>query len=293
MVTNFTPQKVLHLKDELKKKNPKLFGSYMLTPKLDGWYVYMEYNPLYGWGNPKSSRSRVIPALTHLKVEADLILPKPQNYSILIGEAIIPDTPFHITNGLLNRSIGDCQALDVEFHAHDLLVAGIKDDVALNRYNLLKEFIPENSKFFKRIELLLVSDYKEKLWYNTFENLVENGEEGLIAKRSDSFYSQGKRNSDILKLKLENTFDCLAVRLEESIGEKGQDALTLISKRANGTEVRTVISKHKDKELFRKDTSSIIGKIVEIKCMEELEDGQLRQPVFKTIREDKHITDIN
>jgi ATP dependent DNA ligase C terminal region. len=109
----------------------------------------------------------------------------------------------------------------------------------------------------------------------------------------DSFYSPGKRNADLLKLKLECTIDALAVRLEESIGEKGLPALTLVSQRANGIEIRTVIGKHEDQKKFRENPSSIIGKVVEIKGMEVYDDGQVRQPVFKHVREDKKVGDIN
>jgi len=287
----FKPQKVLHLADELAKKKPKLEGEFMVSLKLDGWYVYIEYNPLSGWSNPKSSRGRVIPSLTHLRVEAELSLPRPQKPCILIGEVIIPDSPFHITNGILNRSIGDCQARDIEFHIHDIVYS--EPQIALRRFETLEFFIPKEHKYFKKLELIFVAEYDKKLWMNTFDFFVAKGEEGLVAKRSNSYYLEGKRNSDLLKLKLESSFDCVAVRLEESIGEMGMDGLTLVSKRANGTEIRTIIGKHSDKQLFRENPNSVIDKVVEIKCMEELEDGQLRQPVFKCIREDKLPTDIN
>jgi len=139
----------------------------------------------------------------------------------------------------------------------------------------------------------MIDVYNKKVCMNIYDSIVYKEEEGLVAKRTNSYYLEGKRNSDLLKLKLESSFDCLAVRLEESIGEMGMDGLTLVSKRANGTEVRTIIGKHSDKKLFRENPNSVIGKVIEIKCMEELEDGNLRQPVFKCIREDKHIEDIN
>jgi ATP-dependent DNA ligase len=229
--------------------------------------------------------------LCHFIEQAYTELPNPKDSLILIGEVLIPDAPFHITNGILNRSIGNCEATDAVFYLHDLITP--ENKLAINRYNTLVDFLPNNTRTFKRIEPLVITEFNEKLWYNIFDKQVELGEEGIVAKRLEAYYSAGKRNSDLLKLKLEASFDCLAIRLEESIGEKGEKGLTLVSKRANGMEVRTIISRHKDQELFRADSSNIIGKVVEVKAMEELEDGQLRQAVFKYVREDKHIEDIN
>ena len=45
--------------------------------------------------------------------------------------------------------------------------------------------------------------------------------------------------------------------------------------------------------MFRNDSSSIIGKVVEIKGMCELDDGQIRQPVYKGIRYNKTPVEID
>lgn len=287
MVNIFKPQKVLHLADELKKKNPKLAGEFMISTKLDGWLVAMQYTPLAGWSYPLSSRGRIIPSLKHLLTAAIKELPKPYSSVTLIGEVIIRDTPFHITNGILNRSVGDCLAYDAEIFFHDLIFSNLPNQTALARYEVLGIFLPKESDYFHRLELHSVAKYEDKLWRNIFQSLTDTGEEGIVAKRVDSIYSPGKRNSDLLKLKLESSFDCLAIRLEESIGEMGMDGLTLVSKRANGTEIRTIIGKHSDKKMFRENPDSVIGKVVTLKAMEEYQDHQLRQPVFSHIREDK------
>jgi len=282
----FKPQKVLSLKDELAKKKPKLQGEYILTEKIDGWYVYFEY--INGvWHTPKSSAGRPIPAFEWMDLTT---LPKYNSDAVLIAEAYIPDCPFFITNGIFNRSIGDYHCKDVKFIVHDI----VQNDY-LQRANVRFQhtFRFEELRYFDRPEVLLLSTYNEKLWLKTFESVVENNGEGIVAKRVDSFYSPGKRNADLLKLKLECTIDALAVRLEESIGDKGLTALTLVSQRANGIEIRTVIGKHEDQKRFKEDSTSIIGKVVEIKGMEVYDDGQVRQPVFKHVREDKRIGDID
>lgn len=285
------PQKVLSLEKELAKKNPKLSGEYMLTIKQDGWWVSIRYDKTKDtWGSPISSSGREIPSLVW-SIELFNKLPKPKTDCILIAEAIIPDTPFYIINGKLNKSVGSVDCRDVEFRVHDLLLGNIVVS-AKERYTLLIQLADKVPNIVIE-KLLLVAPYNAKVWQHLFETTITQGFEGIVAKKADSTYQQGKRNSDLLKLKLECTVDCLAVRLEEGVGEKGNPSLTLVSQRANGTEIRTVISKHSDQALFRSNPDSIIGKVIQIKAMEQYEDLQLRQPVFQYIREDKLTSEID
>lgn len=281
---SFKPQKVLHLKDELSKKNPKLHGEFLITEKIDGWYVYFEY--LNGrWHSPRSSAGRVIPAFSWLD---NVQLPKPKGDAVLIAEAYLPDTTFQITNGIFNRSTGDCLCKEAIFACHDLILLSSSSVPAIERYKELEKFISLTNYFsFKLNKPLEIAAYDNDLWLRTFDKVVEKGGEGIVAKRTSSLYLPGKRNSDLLKLKLECTVDLLAVRLEEGIGEKGNPSLTLVSRRKNGVEVRTVISKHSDQIRFRTTQEAVIGKVVEVKAMEELQDGQLKQAVFVRVREDK------
>lgn len=287
-MVKFLPQKVLSLHKALELKNPKIQGTYLITTKIEGWYVYFEYTPEGGWQAPKSSAGREIPAFEHFR---GLPLADHTHSMVLIAEAYIPDNIFQVTNGIFNRSVGSYRCDDVVFVMHDLLLDGCFNFTALQRYNALINFnnnIPSSlKKHFQLNNILLASPFHEKLWYETFDKIANAGGEGIVCKRENSIFSFGKRNADLLKLKLECTVDCLAVRLEEGFGEKGNPSLTLVSQRSNGIEVRTVISKHEDQALFRATPEAVIGKVVEVKAMEAFQDGQLRQPVFVRVREDK------
>ena len=288
----FSPQKVLKLGDELKKKNPKLSGEYMITTKLDGWYVVIPYIKGLGWQAPVSSAMRAIPSLDWLVGKLDK-LATPNETCFLIAEAIISDIAFPELNGLLNRSKGDCACTDIELHLHDIVFPFKPELTALHRFEVLQDLdISYVANSFKKVKLLEVSSYS-KNWDRRFEEQLNKGEEGIILKEASATYQFGKRNSSLLKMKLELEVDLLAVRLEEGIGEKGNDSLTLVSKRSSGMEVRTVIGKLEDKALFRANPEKIIGKVVTVKAMEEFTDGQLRQPVFKWIRYEKEPNDIN
>lgn len=283
------PQKVLNLDKALKLKVSKITGLYIITGKIDGWFTTFNYTKSNNtWSAPLSSANRPIPAFNWLLEEGILAkLPIPKEDCILIAEAYIPDLIFSETNGIFNRSKGEYSCYQVRFALHDLVYIS-SNQPASTRYKQLQQLdLSKVKDYFHIVPIELVSEYHSKLWDTTFENLVNQGYEGLVAKRADSLYSFGKRNSDLLKLKLELTVDLVAIRLEEGFGEKGNPSLTLVSQRSNGIEVRTVISKHEDQALFRATPEAVIGKVVEIKAMEEFSDGQLRQPVFVRVREDK------
>jgi len=289
----FKPQKIQHLKEALALKTPKLQGNYMLTEKFDGWFVAIPfYKYSDSWDVPISSSGRQIPALTWLRSKLNK-LPKPRESCYLLAEAIIPDTPFEIINGLLNRSVGNCECKDVIFKLHNIVFPD-NQVYGLDRWKYLQEFdISSMDGIFEKIPLLYTGGYNQAIWDKYFYEVAESGGEGIVAQRETALYFPGKRNSDLLKLKLECTIDVLADRFEETIGDKGNPGLTLVSLTKNGTEIRTVISKHEDQLRFRTNPSCVLGKVVEVKGMERYSDGGLRQPVFKYIRHDKLTSEID
>ena len=292
-MTSIAIQKVLHLKEELKKKNPKLQGKYLITEKFEGWYVYVPYDAVTRqWGSPISSSGRLIPSMEHT-VSWFNKLPNPSISGMLIAEAWIPNTPFPILNGLFNKSVGNFACHDVVFKCHDFVGFDIQKS-ALARYNSLGALIEDSfvdQERIHRVPLLAVSSYNKDLWDKLFDEVANRGGEGIVAKRETSFYAYGKCNADLLKLKLECTVDCLAVEVEIGTGEKGNLSVTLISQRKNGIKVRTVINAHKYQKILMETPEVIIGKVVTIKAMEEYPDKQLRQPVFMYPRPDKDIND--
>ena len=290
-------QKVLHLKNALELKKPKLQGEFILTEKIEGWFVKIHFDSkLNIWYAPTSSANRVIPSMTW-SVQLFNQLPKPKEDCFLIAEAYLEDTPFEILNGIFNRSTGNFSCKEVIFKLHDLIYKS-NTLTAYQRQKELKELLRWNNisvlkEHLHQLPILLAAPYHEGLWKEQFENVISNGGEGIVAKRTCALYSHGKRNTDLLKLKLECTVEALADRLEEGIGEQGFPSLTLVSKRKNGTEIRTVIGKHEDQSKFRANPYIVIGKVVQLKAMQEYPDGQLRQPVFQFIREDKLPSEID
>jgi ATP-dependent DNA ligase len=287
-------QKVLHLKDALKLKNPKLDGEYIITEKIEGWYVTIEYRKSTGlWYAPVSSAGRMIPSLAWTANLFDLHFPKPHDDCTIIAEAYIEDTPFHILNGIFNKSIGNFKCKDVVFKVHDMLIGNMQYLSAYARLLMLQEFSEKvNKHWFDVLPILSVEKYNHDVWTNIFNSIANTGGEGIVAKHIEGLYQEGKRNSSLLKLKLECTVETVAIALEETVGDKGHAGLVVISQRPNGILVRTVVGKHEDQELFRSDRTSIIGKVIQVKAMEIFADGQLRQAVFQHVRHDKDVGDI-
>lgn len=285
MPFQFKPQKVQHLSDALALKNPKIFGNYALTEKFNGWDASIIFDGTQ-FRDALSSSGRVVPAWKWVTPELNKFKVKSVPF-VIKAEGYLEDTPFEILNGIFNRSKGDCTCKDVIFKAHTI-VPLTQHATAQQRIDMLRElltFMP--TPLIQQVPTLYVGEYNSAIWDKYFHEVTQKGGEGIVGIRLASLYAQGKRNSDVLKKKLECTVDCLAVRLEEGVGERGFASLTLISKRKSGAEIRTVISKHSLQDKFRKDPTSVIGKVVQVSGMYEYEDGKIKEPVFQHVRYDK------
>jgi len=299
MTTQFLQQKVLHLGKELEKKNPKIVGEYLITTKKEGWWVTIPYIVGQGWQNPLSGAMREIPSLTWVGEYLNKNFRKPKESCFLIAEAIIPDLTFEKLNGVLNRSVGSCWCTDVVFQLHDIIaLAGSKlaSLTALERYNTLQSIdFSCVRKHFTVLPILEASVFNLDLWTRRFEQELNKDEEGIVMKQAGSIYAFGKRNSTLLKLKMECEKDLRCSRLEESIGVRGNKGYTLVSKGLNGVEVRTVVNNHEEQgklyQLYQ--AGELANHVVKVRAMRELEDGNLKEPVYVGLREDKDIKDID
>lgn len=283
-------QKVKHLKDELKKKNPDIQYKYIVTEKIDGWYVWVEYCPVSGWGSPRSSSGRVIPSLEHYR-KAFQTLPKLATKAILIMECWIPDIPFHVLNGILNRKLGDYKATDVIFTCHDLVYLDNKPLSAISRYTNLNKLLRETTLTFPFAlsEILIISGNKD-VWYDQFHRIVDKGGEGVVLKQLESLYQPEKRNASLMKIKQNLTLDLEIIDFKQSFGGKGNLSYILKTKRKSGVEITVNVGKQRDIDHFK--CFKPIGLVAEISAMQELEGGKLREPVFKCIRIDKSVEEL-
>lgn len=280
-------QKAKHLKDELKKKNPNINHEYMYSEKIDGWYTYTDFDKYTGWSNIHSSSNRVIPSMVHCSEQYFSKLPNPSSNCRLIMEAYIPDTPFHILNGIFNRSKGNCLAEDVHFKLHDVIYL---DDPLLDAYQRYRRLIELPDLERLQVHSLLGISSNQDKWQKAFETIVSNGGEGIVLKQADGTYQAGKRNSSLLKIKQEVSLKLRIIDYFTTIGAKGEVAYNLTVMRKGGASFNVVVPKHSDQAKFQEVCP--IGQVAEIKAMKELENGMLREPVFKCIREDKNVWEL-
>lgn len=291
------PQKVLHLHLEESKKNPKINHSYMVSEKLDGIYTYADYITGVGWSPIKSRVARTIPSMDYA-LNLLYKLPTPKVDCRLIMEATIPGLDFHTANGIFNRSVGECQAVDTVFKLHDYVplntyFKNLPENKAIGRWNILKQLDLSSSKGkLEHIPLLAVSNSKA-IWMHYAEQVWDNGGEGVVLKQEDALYQPDKRNSSLMKIKLECAVDLECIALYYTIGEKGNRNLNLRLRRRNGIIVPVRVPKHEDIALFEADSSQVLGQVVEVKAMKELKDGALREPRFFRVRYDKELRDID
>ena len=286
--------KVLALKDALKLKVPKTHGNYYITEKKEGWLISIAYDHYIGeWSYPISSAGNINLPLEHT-ISLFEALPRPHTSCVLIAEVVVEGLTFALLNGLLNRTTGHYKLDNPVFYFHNIYFPDAPHTSYQTRYHALQDLSEYfNKEYFRLLPILHIGPYHLPTWQHYFEQIANDGGEGIVAARENSLYLPGKRTADLIKLKLECTVEALGDRVEEGIGDKGYPSYTLVSKRKNGTEIRTVLSKHSDQDLYKADPSYFTGKVVEIKGMEEYSDGQIRQPIFKHIRNDKHITEID
>lgn len=139
------------------------------------------------------------------------------------------------------------------------------------------------------------------------------GLEGIMAKRADSFYYQGKRSSDWYKLKFRDTMECYIAGFTEGQGERASvfGALHLLQKQDQGWVYRGKVGTGFDTDFMqylreRLDTLTIVSKpfdtptpddkvstwvkpelICEVEYASITDQGTLREPVFKSLMEDR------
>jgi len=289
-------QKVKHLHLEEAKKTPNTKHKYIITEKIDGWYVYCDYDRFSGWSNIYSSANRIIPSMEHCFQKYFSKLPNPSSNCRLVMEAYIPDTCFYILNGIFNRSVDAYDALDVHFKVHDIIYFDDLIKTAITRYEHL--FTLEDQGFFSkadRIDVLSILDIssERKDWLRIFDTVTYGGGEGIILKQTDGLYCAGKRNSSLMKIKLEKELDLLCVGAYETFGDKGNRNLNIKLVTKAGIEINVRVGRHEDIDNIDADNNYIVGKVCVIKCMKINADGTLREPRFIAISEHKTKEEID
>lgn len=277
------PQRVKHLFiEELKVKPAHLGHPYMIFEKHDGWYGYMDIG-----SGIMSRQMREIPSMRDFSVELNTALAEcmPGIKGRLIFEILVEGSPvFKDLNGILNRHE---QAKNAYILVHDFLAAE-DESCAATRHARAVNIVGDLALPKVRMATLLDSwnDNPEQ-WRAIAELIWSKGGEGVIAKKRTGYYSPGKRNADILKIKLENSEEMLVVGLAEGEGKYEGTLGALIVQDKFKVEHRVSGMSDHERATWWKHPTRVCGATVEVQFMERLANGSLREGRFKAIRHDK------
>lgn len=289
----FEPQKAQHLYIEEDKKTPKHLGKeYAVFEKYDGWYGYCNLAN----GVIHSRANRPIPSCEALSREIyHLCMKHGVNSGTLVFEILLRSTKdFSELNGILNRTVGNYIAEGVYLRVHDWVPDSVDTKVPFSTRFEEVQFIVETLDSPNIILApYLVRSISPTVWKEYAEGVWKHGGEGVILKQWDAPYHLGKRNSTLMKIKEEVTLDLLVIDVVEGQGKYHNTTGAIVCKDSKG--FKHTISGMTDEQRFDwwRKPENIVGKVVEVKAMKVLPDGQLREPRFKAVRHDKSAKDID
>jgi bifunctional non-homologous end joining protein LigD len=228
--------------------------------------------------------------------------------AVLDGEIVVLDEHNRPSFQKLQQ-FGDSRSGKLVYYVFDCLAIDGDSMVKLplaKRKEILKKKLPKNN-------MVRFSDHVVEHGIQLFTNARKMDLEGIIAKRADSTYIEGKRSKDWLKVKNHNTQEAIIVGYTEPRGARNHFGALLLAIYKKGKltyigHTGTGFTEKLLKEIFlklqplKRTTSPFEGKIpvngkvtwvdpqlvCAIKFTEVTNDGILRHPVFQGLRIDKH-----
>lgn len=206
-------------------------------------------------------------------------------------ENLSSDENFRLTTKIVNSKSNNKEGL--EFIVFD--ITPIEDYINKkssikykDRLKLMNELIGDKGQYIKLVEKFgITSDtnvIEEKL-----NEVVKNGQEGLILNTLNGEYEFGKRPKSLLKVKKFNEADVLCVGINKGEGKLKDTTGSLVCKflykgEECNVEVGTGLS-DSDRKLIFDNPSLVVGKVITIKYFEVSKDSKtgkysLRFPSF-------------
>lgn len=232
--------------------------------------------------------------------------------AILDGEIVVLDAEgLPQFNALQNYNPETTKGL-LMYYVFDLLHLNGHDTLELpltDRKHLLKELIPEGASH------LQYCDHVEAMGITVYNQAVEMGMEGVIAKKADSTYDMNLRSPNWLKFKkIENTETIICgytVSEKKSrkfasliLGMVADGQLTYVGTCGSGFSEKQITELYHKFEVLKTDTPVfeirkhlkgreavwLIPKLIcEVKFSEWTPSKVMRHPVFLRLREDKNV----
>ena len=304
------PSFAVMLAESFTKKGDKIEGKFYVTLKLDGnrcvAVVNREGVKFF------SRKGQPIEGMTELTEEFNK-LPSGvyDGELLLVNKDNLPsDELFRATQKVIRK---DGEKKDLEFYIFDTLTESeFKDGKSARTYeqrrnqlDMLMDIVECNHVLpyedicphIKVLPVLYAGEDKSVIPV-LVKGVEAQGLEGVMINTADGYY-QAKRTTDLQKVKTMQTADLLVVNIEKAIDGQFEGLLGRVNVEYKGNLVGVGSGfTIEDREAFAKNPDLICGKVIEVQFFGESEDektGQpsLRFPVYKGIRYDKGVDDIN
>jgi DNA ligase-1 len=289
------------LAESYDKKEAKVKGKFYITLKLDGnRCVAIKEDDKVSFFTRKG---QAIEGMVELEKE---FMNFPNGYVfdgelLLINKDNLPsDELFRATQKVVRK---DGIKKNLEFHMFDIVP--LKEFKAGKSKMVYSDRREKLESLFSIVETNLVKKLPV-LYEGTNKNMIgvlmkwaeENNYEGLMINTANGLYVN-KRTDNLLKVKKFVTADLFVVSMEKAIDGQFKDLLARVNVEYKGNLVGVGSGfTIEERKQFAENPDLIVGKVIEVQFFEESQDEKtglpsLRFPVFKGIRHDKTIDDVN
>lgn len=298
-------EKVIGTHEKLAEKNNETFVV-AATLKLDGFRCICEVRGLNDIVF-KTRKGKVINDLNELSEAVNNSISFTRLHVagfepfVLDGELLASNGDWGTTSTLAST---DGVKTDLNFHVFDALplhdfVKGESELGYMERQTWLDDFFErcvDSNGLLKKVDVLRIGTPQECI-DELMPWVSENNYEGLMFNTVNGKYV-AKRTKDLMKVKEFKTNDLLVLDVFEGSGSFSNTlGGVVVDYKGYRVKVGTGFNQNQ-RELYWKDPSRIIGKIIEVQCFSEStnskDDGlSMRFPSFKGVRYDKTAKDIS
>lgn len=270
---SFAFPKAIDLRNMTSKTTQAIdWQGWYLQPKYDGCALVVSFDE-QGVGTAVSASGKPVYSCGHIVEKLGVGI---RNITF-VAEVYLIGKPFQESSGAFRRQYPQPE---LAFTVFDAVSHGHEDASYHERHKLILSnyAVPNHVCLDKAYAEEYAVDYKAK-----------GGYDGAIYRNPHAPWETGRSKGNILKIKPLATHDLLVLGAALDTGEKtGKNTAALlckwrdnkVQKVATGLTQAQVDSIHADPECWA-------GKVIEVHGMGYTEDGMLREPRFKWVREDK------
>ncbi len=282
------------LADDSKKHESKMKGKVYVEPKLDGVRVIAICDKEKNLVTLMSRNGKELVNFPHINTQFEHMLAELDQSWIFDGEVMSAD--FQTLMRQIHRK-GDAKTEDAVLNLFDCMplkdfAQGGCDKSLTERKKWLASFaFGDNITVVESINFDLDQEQDRFMAYN--RQCIDQGYEGIMIKPQDGVY-ECRRSSLWLKVKPFIEVSLKIVDVEEGTGRnKGKLGALIVEGTDDGKFIKTNVGSgltDEDRETFWKDTTKLIGKIVEVRAdaitqnQDAVNEYSLRFPRFMRFR---------